>query len=159
MTSPAPGIGGFIGSPAVARGNVYGGTAIGSPPYFHSLDGTSGAIRFEGGGGPTYGATAVVNDVVFNAALDDLLKAYDAKSGRVLWASPLSGPGSSGPAVAGNMLFVGAGTSTSDACAKDSFYDSQCKFFFDAALATLGGVHAYKLAAPSLSSQSVHTQG
>lgn len=159
VQDPVPGIGGFIGSPAVSRGNVYGATAIGRPPYFHSLDGTDGRIRFQGGAGPSYGATAIVNDVVFNAALDDLLKAYDAKTGRLLWATPLSGPGSSGPAIAGDMVFIGAGTSTSDACAKDQFYDTECAFAFDTALAALGGVHAFRLVAPRLSSQTVHTQG
>jgi polyvinyl alcohol dehydrogenase (cytochrome) len=159
VQDPVPGIGGFIGSPAVARGNVYGGTAIGRPPYFHSINATTGALRFQGGAGPSYGATAVVNDVVFNAALDDLLKAYSASTGRLLWAAPLSGPGSSGPAIAGDMLFVGAGTSTSDACAKDQFYDAECTFAFDTALASLGGIHAFRLAAPRLSSQTVHTHG
>ncbi len=149
VTHPVPGVGGFIGSPAIANGNVFGGTAIGSPPYFHSIDGVTGAIRFQGGAGPSYGASAVVNDVVFNAALDDLLKAYDVTSGRLLWSTPLSGPGSSGPAIAGDMVFIGAGTSTSDACAKDSIYDSQCKAAFDTALASLGGVHAYRLVNPA----------
>lgn len=149
VVEPAPNIGGFIGSPAIGQGNVFGGTAIGSPPFFHSLDGATGAVRFQGGAGPTYGASAVVNDVVFNAALDDLLKAYDLNTGRLLWSTPLSGPGSSGPAIAGDMVFIGAGTSTSDACAKDSFYDAQCKLLFDTALATLGGVHAYRLANPA----------
>lgn len=73
VADPAPGIGGFIGSPAVYAGNVFGGTAIGAPPYFHSIDGVTGAVRFQGGGGPTYGATSVVNGVVFNAALDALV--------------------------------------------------------------------------------------
>lgn len=148
VASPAPGIGGFIGSPAIAQGNVFGGTAIGSPPFFHSIDGATGAVRFQGGVGPTYGASATVNDVVFNAALDDLLKAYDVNTGRLLWSTPLSGPGSSGPAIAGDMVFIGSGTSTSDACAKDAFYDEQCKALFDTALASLGGVHAYRLVNP-----------
>ena len=145
VADPAPNIGGFIGSPAVHEGNIFGGTAIGSPPFFHSLDGTTGEVRFQGGGGPTYGATAVVNGVAFNAALDDLLKAYDTESGRLLWASPLTGPGSSGPVVAGDMVFIGAGTSTSDACAKDQPYDELCVFAFDTLLASLGGVHAFRL--------------
>lgn len=146
LVDPAPNIGGFIGSPAVYGGNVFGGTAIGTPSYFHSLDGASGAIRWEGGVGPTYGATAVVNGVAFNAALDDLLKAYDTDTGQVLWATPLSGPGSSGPAIYGDMVFIGSGTSTSDACGKDNVYDEACFFAFDTALTTLGGVHAYRLA-------------
>lgn len=146
VVDPAPNIGGFIGSPAVYGGDVFGGTAIGTPSYFHSLDGATGAVRWQGGIGPTYGATAVVNGVAFNAALDDLLKAYDTDTGRVLWATPLSGPGFSGPAVYGDMVFIGSGTSTSDACGKGNAYDEVCFFAFDTALATLGGVHAYRLA-------------
>lgn len=146
VADPAPNIGGFIGSPAVYEGNVFGGTALGTPPFFHSLDGSTGNVRFQGGVGPTYGATAVVNGVAFNAALDDLLKAYDTDSGRLLWAAPLAGPGSSGPAIYRDMVFVGSGTSTSDACAKDNPFDEACVFAFDAVLATLGGIHAYRLA-------------
>jgi hypothetical protein len=44
------------------------------------------------------------------------------------------------------MVFIGSGTSTSDACGKDNVYDEVCFFAFDTALATLGGVHAYRLA-------------
>jgi polyvinyl alcohol dehydrogenase (cytochrome) len=146
LVDPAPNIGGFIGSPAVYGGYVFGGTAIGSPSFFHSLDGATGAVRWEGGVGPTYGATAVVNGVAFNAALDDLLKAYDTDTGQILWTTPLSGPGSSGPAIYEDMVFIGSGTSTSDACGKDNVYDQACFFAFDTALATLGGVHAYRLA-------------
>jgi polyvinyl alcohol dehydrogenase (cytochrome) len=146
VADPAPNIGGFIGSPAVADGIVVGGTAIGTPPYLHSLDGATGAVRWQGGIGPTYGASAIVNGVAFNAALDDLLKAYDVATGQLLWAAPLSGPGSSGPVVADDMVFIGAGTSTSDACAKDNPTDEACVFFFDAVLATAGGLHAFRLA-------------
>ena len=148
VADPAPNVGGFIGSPAVYEGNVFGGTAIGTPPYFHSLDGATGAVRFQGGAGPTYGATAVVNGVAFNSALDDLLKAYDTETGRLLWSAPLTGPGSSSAAIYEDMVFIGAGTSTSDACAKDNPTDDACVFVFDVALATLGGVHAFRLLAP-----------
>ena len=147
VVDPAPNVGGFIGSPAVYDGNVFGGTAIGTPPYFHSLDGATGAVRFQGGVGPTYGATAVVNGVAFNSALDDMLKAYDTESGALLWAAPLLGPGSSSAAISGDMVFIGSGTSTSDACAKDNPTDDACVFVFDVALATLGGVQAFRLAA------------
>jgi len=153
VATPAPNVGGFIGSPAVWDGNVFGGTAIGSPPYFHSLDGATGAVRFQGGVGPTYGATAVVNGVAFNAALDDVLKAYDTETGRLLWSAPLAGPGSSGPVVYENMLFIGSGTSTSDLCAKDNVYDEACFFVFDEALASLGGLHAFRLLPDPLSRQ------
>lgn len=146
VAEPAPNVGGFIGSPAVWRGNVFGGTAIGSPPYFHSLDSArNGAVRFQGGIGPTYGATTVVNGVAFNAALDDVLKAYDTETGALLWAAPLAGPGSSAAAIAGDMVFIGSGTSSSDLCGKDNVYDEACFFLFDEGLASLGGIHAFRL--------------
>lgn len=146
VATPFPNVGGFIGSPAVWEGNVFGGTAIGTPPYFHSIDGATGAVRFQGGVGPTYGATSVVNGVAFNAALDDLLKAYDTETGRLLWTAPLAGPGSSGAVAYEDMLFIGSGTSTSDLCAKEQVYDGACTFVFDTALASLGGLHAFRLA-------------
>ena len=153
VVDPAPNIGGFIGSPGVYEGNVFGGTAIGSPPFFHSFDGATGEVRFQGGIGPTYGATAIVNGVAFNSALDNTLKAYDTDGGQLLWAAPLTGPGSSSAAIYEDMVFIGAGTSTSDACAKDNPTDDACVFVFDVALATLGGVHAFRLAAPGQSPQ------
>ncbi|MGH9136201.1 MAG: PQQ-binding-like beta-propeller repeat protein [Acidimicrobiales bacterium] len=145
VADPLPGVGGFIGSPAVWAGDVFGGTALGSPPYLHSLDGATGAVRWRGGVGPTYGASAVADGVVFNAALDLLLKAYDARTGRLLWAAPLAGPASSGPVVVGDMVFIGSGTSTSDLCAKDNPTDGLCVFLFDTVLASLGGIHAFRL--------------
>jgi outer membrane protein assembly factor BamB len=128
---------------------VVGGTAIGTPPYLHAIDATTGEVAWQGGIGPTYGASAIVNGVAFNAALDDVLKAYDVATGRLLWLFPLSGPGSSGPAIYDDMVFIGAGTSTSDACAKDNPTDDACVFVFDTALASLGGLHAFRLATGS----------
>ncbi len=147
VVDPAPNIGGFIGSPGVWEGRVFGGTALGTPPYFHAIDGDDGEVAWQGTAGPSYGAVAIVNGVVFTPALDDLLKAFDADTGALLWATPLSGPGSSGPAVYQDMVFIGAGTSTSDACAKDNPTDALCVFLFDRALGQLGGLHAYRLAA------------
>ena len=140
-------IGGFIGSTAVLGGNVFGGTAIGGAPYYHSIDGTTGAIRWQSAGGPVYAASAGVNDVVFNAALDGVFKAYDAATGAVLWASPLLAPGSSGPAIVGDMVFIGSGTSSSDACAKEVPGSEYCLTAFDTVLGSTGGVQAFRLAA------------
>ena len=146
VADPAPGIGGFIGSPAAWGGRVFGATAIGSLPAYHAIDGATGELLWQGASAPSYGASAAVNGVVLAGALDATLKAFDADSGRVLWASPLLGAASSGPAVAGDMVFVGSGTSTSDACAKDRPGDAACVLAFDAALGQQGGVHAFQLA-------------
>lgn len=140
-------IGGFLGSPAAHRGRVFGATAIGGPPYYHAVDGTDGSLAWRGLQGPSYAASAAVNDVVFTAGLDDVFRAYHADTGAVLWAQPLSGPGSSGPAVVDATVFVGAGTSSSDACAKDTpIFGDACFLLFDEALGATGGVHAFELA-------------
>lgn len=139
-------IGGFIGSPAAHRGRVYGGTAIGGPPYYHALDGTDGSIEWRGAQAPSYAASAAVNGVVFSGALDDVLRAYDAQTGIPLWAAPLLGPISSGPAIVGDAVYVGSGTSSSDACAKELPVNEQCQALFDQVLGSLGGIHAFELA-------------
>ncbi|MEX2458592.1 MAG: PQQ-binding-like beta-propeller repeat protein, partial [Actinomycetota bacterium] len=69
VTEPAPGVGGFIGSPAAWNGNVFGGTAIGSPPWYHAFDGATGEVLWQGVAGPSYAASAVTNGVVFAGAL------------------------------------------------------------------------------------------
>jgi polyvinyl alcohol dehydrogenase (cytochrome) len=146
VVDPVPGVGGFIGSPAVWDGKVFGGTAIGTPPYYHSLDGASGDVRWQGIAAPTYAASSVANGVVLAGALDGLLKAFDAETGRPLWASPLLGPISSGPAVVGDLVVVGSGTSSSDLCAKDDPWSDACFLAFDTVLGQQGGVHAFRLA-------------
>lgn len=139
-------IGGFLGSPAAHRGNVYGGTAIGGGPYYHSLAGTDGAIRWQGAQAPAYAASGAVNGVVFAGALDSVFRAYDTETGAILWASPLAGPISSGPAITSDRVYVGSGTSSSDACAKELPINELCLAFFDQVAGGLGGVHAFELA-------------
>lgn len=163
-------IGGFIGSPAVARLGtgtdekvfVVGGTAI-APPlgeegikgYYHAIDAADGSnpwidpltgqIPTGGLGGPSYAASATVNGVAFSGALDNLFKAYDAETGAILWTTPLLGPISSGPAIAGDWVYVGSGTSSSDLCAKDAPGSEACLALFDTILGGLGGIHAFRL--------------
>lgn len=146
VTEPQRGIGGFIGSPAVWRGAIFGGTAIGSPPNYHALDGATGAVRWQGTAGPTYAASAVTNGVVFAGAIDATFRAFDAATGRVLWAVPLPGAISSGAAVVGDTVVVGSGTSTSDLCVKGNPTDPACVLVFDTALGQQGAVHAFELA-------------
>ena len=139
-------IGGYIGSSAVWEGRVFGGTAIGGPPYFHALDGETGDAVWHGAQAPSYAASAAVNGVVFSGALDDVLRAYEADTGRVLWSAPLAGPISSGPAIVGDSVYVGSGTSSSDACEKDAPGGDACASLFDDVLGQTGGVHAFRLA-------------
>jgi polyvinyl alcohol dehydrogenase (cytochrome) len=149
VAEPAPNIGGFIGSPAVWQGNIFGGTAIGTAPFFHSIAGATGAVRWQSPAhGPTYGATVVVNGVVFSGGLDFMFKAFDADTGLPLWAVPMPGAVSSSAAVVGDLVVVGSGTSTSDACFKDNITDEACEFVFDTALGQQGGLHAFTLGPP-----------
>ncbi len=139
---PGQAVGGFIGNTAVAARpgvpEVFGGSAIDTPVTYDPSTGapapqsdpTAGATpmrAFSGGDGtpawqalqgPTYGATTWANGVVYNGALDGLLRAYDAGSGALLWAVPLGAPVSSEAAVAGSDVVIGAGTSDTDVAFK-----------------------------------------
>lgn len=167
VSVPGPNVGGFIGSTAISGRNVFGGTAIGAPPSYHSLNvdakgvtgrpdalvpnptepnlESSGMVRWQAPVVPTYGASAVSNDVAFAGALDGILRAFHTDTGAILWASPTLGPISSGPVVVGDMVFVGSGTSTSDLCAKEDPWSPACFLVFDTILGQQGGVHAFRL--------------
>jgi hypothetical protein len=63
---------------------------------------------------PTYGPTSAANGVVYTGAVDDVLRAYNAATGALLWAFPTGAPISSGAAIIANGLVIGTGTSESD---------------------------------------------
>jgi outer membrane protein assembly factor BamB len=140
-------IGGFIGSPAAWHGRVFGATAIGGPPYYHALDGRDGDVEWSGASAPSYAASAVARGVAIAGSLDGLLNAFDSSNGAPLWSFPLSGPVSSGAAIVGDSVFVGAGTSSSDACAKGvPLFSPLCAAAFDEVLGATGAVYAFRLA-------------
>lgn len=139
-------VGGFIGSAATGGGDVFGGTALGGPPYYHALDGATGAVEWQSIAGPTYAASAHSGGVVAAGALDSTLKVFHARTGLPLHVAPLAGPISSGPAIVGDHLFIGSGTSSSDLCAKDQPGSELCFLAFDETLGATGGVHAFRLA-------------
>lgn len=132
---PGQAIGGFIGSTAVGDGRVFGASAIDTPVTYDPTTGlptpqsdpaapltpmrsfaaADGAPAWQAKQGPSYGATTYANEVVYNGALDGVLRAYDAGSGALLWAFPLGAPVSSGAALAGSDVVIGAGTSDTDA--------------------------------------------
>ena len=133
-------IGGFLGETAVLRvggqPRIFGGSAINTPITYDPVTGgavvqPSGVLvrnlvsmqAFSGVDGAgawsapqmyTYGATTAANGVVYVGALDGLLRAYDAASGRLLWAFPLGAPVSSAASIGAGTLVIGAGTSESD---------------------------------------------
>jgi len=148
VTTPAPGVGGFIGSPAVWHGKVFGTTAIGTPPGYHAIDGATGERLWDAPVDPSYAASAVTHGVAFSGALDGVLKAYDTRNGNVLWASPTLGPIASGPAISGDTVVIGSGLSTSDLCAKGRPGSEACFLFFDVVLGQPGGVHAFRVVGP-----------
>jgi polyvinyl alcohol dehydrogenase (cytochrome) len=147
-------VGGFIGSPATLGGRVFGGTALGGPPYFHALDGRTGAIAWQDfTASPSYAPTGTANGLVFHGALDNTLRAYDAATGLIVYATALQGPISSGPAIVGDSVYIGSGTSSSDACRKpadDPLSEvafQACIDAFNSTLGTTGAVHALRLVA------------
>jgi glucose dehydrogenase/plastocyanin len=54
-------------------------------------------------------AATVANDVVFTGALDGVFRAYSTETGDELWTHQLNAGLNAPPAVAGDMVFVGAG--------------------------------------------------
>jgi polyvinyl alcohol dehydrogenase (cytochrome) len=131
-------LGGFIGATAVTSVDgaprVFGASAIDTPTTYDrsgqpipqsdpalglhpmkSFSAADGSGAWSATQAFTYGATSVANGVVYVGAIDGIFRAYDAATGRLLWASPLSGPISSGPAVSAGVVVVGAGTSDTDA--------------------------------------------
>jgi len=142
-------VGGFIGSTATGGGDVFGATALGGAPWYHALDGATGAREWAGAAGPSYAGSAHSGGVVVAGALDATLKVFDSETGLPLWASPLLGPISSAPAIVGDRVFIGSGTASSDLCAKDLPGSEACFLAFDETLGATGGVHAFRVAGPA----------
>ena len=133
-------LGGFLGSTAVldvaGAPVVFGGSAIDSPVTYEPAtgkptlqpsptmeDGLRPMTAFSGTNGQTawtapqlytYGATSAANGVVYSGSLDGVLHAYDAATGRLLWAFPVGVPISSGAAITAGTVVIGAGTSETD---------------------------------------------
>ena len=63
---------------------------------------------------PAFGCATVANDVVFAPTYDGRIYALAAASGRVLWQATARSGINACPAVARDMLFVGAGTDYPD---------------------------------------------
>jgi len=112
-------IGGFIGSHAVAGGQIFSGTFTG-PPYVHALnafDGTLGPLSNSSSDARTFAAATYANGVVFNGSqLASLFssglnrfRAYDAATGTELFSTPMPGGVASGAAIVDGRVFVGYG--------------------------------------------------
>jgi len=138
---PGFALGGFIGTTAVTQvggaPTVFGASAINTPvtydpatggtvlqPLPTLLNGLLAMKAFSASTGSpawsapevyAYGPTSAANGVVYSGSLDGLLRAYDAASGRLLWAFPMGAPVSSGAAITSGAVVIGGGTTESDA--------------------------------------------
>ncbi|WP_208027297.1 outer membrane protein assembly factor BamB family protein [Rhabdothermincola sediminis] len=102
--------GGFIGGTAYAEGIIAGGTAVGPPPFVHAIDAANGKILWQDAGVQAiYGSAAVANGVLFIGGNDFTLRAYDLRTGEVLWSHEMRGVVAGGPVVVGDSLYAVAG--------------------------------------------------
>jgi outer membrane protein assembly factor BamB len=75
-----------------------------------ALDAATGKVKWaEELSTPAYGATTVVNDLVFATTYEGTVSALDAKSGQVLWREHLPAGTNSGVMASGEMLIAPAG--------------------------------------------------
>jgi polyvinyl alcohol dehydrogenase (cytochrome) len=102
--------GGFIGPTAYDDGAIVGGTAIGGSPFLHALDASTGTIRWQQSEpAATYGAAAIANGVVFLGGTDFTFRAFDLRSGQVLWSQEMKGAVAGGAAVVDDDVVAVAG--------------------------------------------------
>ena len=104
------------GTPAVAEGTVFFGTAIGeeieSPqkPSAWALNASDGEVVWtQPDGAPFYGGTSAVPGVVFMGGVDGALRAFDASTGKILVSLPLGGLAFSQAVVVDGEVYVGSG--------------------------------------------------
>lgn len=120
--------GGIIGTPALGmsggKAAIFITSAIPVPDEgafsdpgrmfaVHAVDASNGEILWHAPmPGPSYGAPVYTNGVVFVPdTFTFSMQAYSADLGVPLWSFPLVGAPSSGPAVLGDSIYFGAGTS------------------------------------------------
>ena len=76
-----------------------------------AVDAATGKVDWKAASVPTVGATSYTNGVVFAPeTLAFSILAYNANTGAPIWAFPLGGAPSSAAAIAGQGVYVGAGT-------------------------------------------------
>jgi outer membrane protein assembly factor BamB len=125
--------GGFIGTTAYDGRQVYGSTALGDfgrfergsqvlcdpsnprdlpmqEPSVHSLDATTGQVRWEASGAASFGPTTTAGGLVFGGvALRAVVQVRDAATGRLLTELAVPSPNWSGIATAGDAIVFGTG--------------------------------------------------
>jgi len=109
-------LGGYVlGSPVVANGTVYAGTA-----NMYAFNATTGAILWSYSTGNEVGTPAVANGVVYVPSGNDLY-ALNATTGALEWNTDIGG-GVSAPAVANGVVYVGAQISYTGNRAGDALF-------------------------------------
>jgi outer membrane protein assembly factor BamB len=79
-----------------------------------AVDAATGKVDWRTAALPTTAATTYTNGIVFSPqALAFGIVAYNAENGAPVWAFPIGAAPSSGAAIAGNGVYLGAGTSVS----------------------------------------------
>ena len=113
---PGGAIGGMTGTPAVANGRVYFGTAFGvsvdkpqSPSAWALSTGTGEVAWSQPDAAPFYGATSVIPGVAFMGGADFSMRAFDSETGAILLKLPLGGLGFSQAAVVDGFVYMGSG--------------------------------------------------
>lgn len=109
-------IGGVTGTPAIAEGTVFFGTAIGESieefqrPSAWALSAGDGEVLWsQEEAAPFFGPASAVPGVVFMGGVDNALRAFDADTGEVLVKLPLGELAFSQAVVVEGEVFVGSG--------------------------------------------------
>ena len=80
----------------------------------HAVDAATGAVDYQAPSLPTYAASTYTNGVVFMPdSLATAVTAFDADTGRPLWAFPLASVPAGAAAIAGDSIYLGTGETDS----------------------------------------------
>ena len=105
---PGPGLSSLPAPPACPDPSIAGDPS--RIVSLHAVDVATGRVVWQAPSLPAYGAASYTNGVVFDPQTTAFsVTAYDAGSGTPLWAYPLVAAPTSGVAVVGNSIFLGAG--------------------------------------------------
>jgi len=80
-----------------------------------ALDAVTGKIKWKKEfSTPAFGATTVVNDLVFTTTYDGTISAFKTKNGAIVWREKLPAGSNTGVVVKGNMLIAPAGVAAAE---------------------------------------------
>jgi glucose dehydrogenase len=118
VVSPIAYAGGLVFVPVVNHPTRYTSTGYDQGSMFDfarasgelvAIDAANGGIRWSVAlSSPAYAGATVVNDVVFTAGPDGVLRAFETATGRALWTYQAAAGINAPPAIAGDMVFLPA---------------------------------------------------